>query len=262
MLIWKSLSKLADDTNKPSVLLVHLVNLHQYLAQWKVSLHEEVELYRNALNLLDKTQEKLTNERIDIYNRFLTIFEKQFDAKLVSESAKEIKNIIVFILQNLPQNVNYGKFMEYKAIKELAKTENKLYELLEMVVQGNVADYQKQAQNYSSVITANGLNADLILGKIRVNSLFQLARSSRTLTLKAISAKLTLSEDEVEVCIVKAIQNGDLEAKIDQIEGIVYITSLNETSCRSNEWKSIAEGLAKFKNIYTEFSESLKNSRR
>jgi len=260
--IWKTLTKLAEDANRPIVLLVHLVNLHQYLAQWKVSVQEEVELYRSALNLLDKTQEKLINERIDIYNRFVNIFERNFDSKLVAESSKEIKNIVLFVLQNLPQKVNYGKLLEYKAIKEFSKSENILYEILEMVVQGNVAEYEKKAQTFSAAISSYGLNSELIIERIRVNSIFQLARSNRTLTFKAISAKLNLSEDDVEICVVRAIQNGYLEAKIDQIEGIVYVTSLNETSCRSNEWKSIGEGLAKFKNVYTEFLETLKSSRR
>jgi hypothetical protein len=260
VLIWKSLTKLAEDTNRPTVLLVHIINLHQYLAQWKLSLQEEVEVYRGALNLLDKTQEKLISERLDIYTRFLNIFERQFDAKLYADSAKEIKNILIFILQNLPQSVNYGKFLEYKAIKEISKSDAKLYELLEMIVQGNVSDYQKQ--NFTSTISAHGLDAELILERIRVNSIFQLARTSRNLTLKAIASKLSLSEDDVEVCVVRAIQKGDLEGKIDQIEGVVYITSLNETSCRSNEWKSIGESLGKFKNVYTQFLETLKSSRR
>jgi len=78
------------------------------------------------------------------------------------------------------------------------------------------------------------------------------------LTIKNISKALNLSEEDTEVCVVKAIQNGDLDAKIDQIEGSVFIASLNETFCRKNEWDSIEKGLSNFKNLYSEFAEVLK----
>jgi len=53
-----------------------------------------------------------------------------------------------------------------------------------------------------------------------------------------------------------------LDAKIDQIEGFVYIASLNETYCSVDEWTSIEKGLGSFKNLYTEFFDVLQKSKK
>jgi len=49
------------------------------------------------------------------------------------------------------------------------------------------------------------LNQDGIVEKIRLNSLFQLSRVNKTVTIKEIAKALNLNEDDSEVCVVKAI---------------------------------------------------------
>jgi len=46
----------------------------------------------------------------------------------------EIKAVVVYILYNLPKNVNYGKLLELTAVKQLGAKDQKLYSLLEIVI--------------------------------------------------------------------------------------------------------------------------------
>jgi len=262
LIIWKSLVKLADETNRATVLLPHIVNLDQYVVNWKLNTKEQVELYKSAIQLMEKNQEKLSSERVRLYNKFLTIFEKNYDAKLVAESVNELRQIVLFTIRNLPQEINYGKFLELKAIKEFATHDPSLYQLLNISVQGNVADFEKGKAQFGPMIAKYNLDHQQLLDRIRLNSIFQLARKNKTLKLKDVASDLNLPEDEAETCVVKAIQNGDLEAKIDQIFGMIYITSLNDPSFKSDEWKSLSDKLEDFRGNYTEFLEILRKNKK
>jgi len=254
--------KLADETNRATVLLPHIVNLDQYVVNWKLNTKEQVELYKSAIQLMEKNQEKLSSERVRLYNKFLTIFEKNYDAKLVAESVNELRQIVLFTIRNLPQEINYGKFLELKAIKEFATHDPSLYQLLNISVQGNVADFEKGKAQFGPMIAKYNLDHQQLLDRIRLNSIFQLARKNKTLKLKDVASDLNLPEDEAETCVVKAIQNGDLEAKIDQIFGMIYITSLNDPSFKSDEWKSLSDKLEDFRGNYTEFLEILRKNKK
>jgi len=260
--IFRYLLKLAEESKRPSVLLVHLVNLDQYLSQWNVNAKESFEIYKDVLKMLEKAQEKFTNERVEIYIKFLNFLEKQFEPKLVVEFSNEIQYIIVFMLKNFPKDVNYGKLLDTKAIKEMAKIDAGLSDLLNISVQGNVSEYEKGKQNLNSAIQKHGLNLEQLTDRIRLNSIFQLARDSKSLKLKDVAAHLNLSVEEAEITVVKAIQNGDLEGKIDQIQEVLYIKSINDPSFKSNEWRTIGDKLENFRKTYVEFADILKKNKK
>jgi len=45
--------------------------------------------------------------------------------------------------------VNYGKLLDYQVVKDLGKREPKLYELLDIVVSGNITTFEKDAAKYN-----------------------------------------------------------------------------------------------------------------
>ena len=58
LIIWKILVKLADESNRPSVLLIYLINIDKFLEQWNLTPKEGVQTYISAINLLGKNPEK------------------------------------------------------------------------------------------------------------------------------------------------------------------------------------------------------------
>ena len=58
LIIWRTLVKLADESNRPNVLLIYLINIDKFVAQWNVTPQEGVEIYTLAINLLEKNPEK------------------------------------------------------------------------------------------------------------------------------------------------------------------------------------------------------------
>jgi len=106
------------------------------------------------------------------------------------------------------------------------------------------------------------LNLEQLTDRIRLNSIFQLARDSKSLKLKDVAAHLNLSVEEAEITVVKAIQNGDLEGKIDQIQEVLYIKSINDPSFKSNEWRTIGDKLENFRKTYVEFADILKKNKK
>jgi hypothetical protein len=55
---FRNILKLAEELNRPHILLVHLTNIDQYIASWKITKDQEIELYKSALNLINKSDDK------------------------------------------------------------------------------------------------------------------------------------------------------------------------------------------------------------
>ncbi len=57
--IFYSILKLADELNKPSILLTHLNTIDEYISAWQLSKDQQIKLLSLALRLINKTDDKL-----------------------------------------------------------------------------------------------------------------------------------------------------------------------------------------------------------
>jgi hypothetical protein len=55
---FKYILKLADQCNRPNILLVHLMNIDEYVTSWNLNKDEEIEIFRTALHLINKADNK------------------------------------------------------------------------------------------------------------------------------------------------------------------------------------------------------------
>jgi len=78
------------------------------------------------------------------------------------------------------------------------------------------------------------------------------------LKLSQVEKSLNLSETETEFWIIKALQSGHIDGKIDQLEGIVYINAIHDSSFKNDDWNLIEKKLEgfckKFDNMITDIS--------
>jgi hypothetical protein len=57
--VFSSLLSLADQNNRPNVLLTHLGNIDEYITQWNLSKENQVKLLKLAVKLINKCDDKL-----------------------------------------------------------------------------------------------------------------------------------------------------------------------------------------------------------
>ena len=106
-------------------------------------------------------------------------------------------------MKYLPNGFNYGRLLDLKAVKEVAKDDINLYNLLTITISGNIADTEKTESILEQTIQKYGyfnnllllynlldLNREELFQRIRLNSVFQLARTSKSLKLKDVADKL------------------------------------------------------------------------
>ena len=55
---FKHILRLADECKKPNILLVHLMNIDEYVSSWNLNKDEEIEIFRQALYLINKADHK------------------------------------------------------------------------------------------------------------------------------------------------------------------------------------------------------------
>ena len=55
---FKNILKLADECNRPNILLVHLMNIDEYVSSWNLNKDQELEIFRIALHLINKANVK------------------------------------------------------------------------------------------------------------------------------------------------------------------------------------------------------------
>ena len=77
--------------------------------------------------------------------------------RLINESTLQIKNIISFLLKNLPNGFNYGRLLDLRVVKEVAKNDVDLYNLLMITISGNVADTEKEDSLLENTIQKYGI---------------------------------------------------------------------------------------------------------
>ena len=68
-------------------------------------------------------------------------------------------------MKNLPTGFNYGRLLDLKAVKEVAKNDIDLYNLLTITISGNIADTEKAESVLEETIQKYGYSNNLLFLK-------------------------------------------------------------------------------------------------
>lgn len=131
-----------------------------------------------------------------------------------------------------------------------------LYELLNIVNNGDLTRLNAFFENHSEVIERYQLNATVLKDHCRLLALTKLCSGCQHMSYSEIASALSVSSVEAEVYIVLAIQYGLIEGKIDQIKEEFTVTYILEgfVRCRrtqcigvDDEWKNMLEKISQWK---------------
>lgn len=258
---FKKILDLADKVNKPNVLLVHLTMIDQYVASWNLNKDQEIDLYRSALSLINKSDDKYYREKHQVYTKYLTALNAKFDQQVFNQNKKDIENVILRILITFPDNIDFNNLLELKSISEVKNSNTVLYELFSLALNGDYQEFIQWNQKNSNFLKSNGISEQKIIDRVRLRSFFKLAQNKKSLKINEVQKSLDLNETEAEFWIIKALQSGRVDGKIDQLEGFLYINGINDTSFKSGDWKELDTKLESFKKQFEGMIEHLKKDK-
>lgn len=184
------------------------VHSHFYLLSSDLYMKEgnHAEFYRSSLRFLGCTEyEDLTKEEQAKHAFFLSL------AALLGEG--------VF---------NFGELLAHKILESLTGTENEwLKDLLFAFNSGDVAKFRQLSPQWKTQADL-AHNETLLFEKVCLLCLMEMTfrreATERMITFDQIAKETTLPVDQVELLTMKALSQGLVKGKIDQVSGIVHLT--------------------------------------
>ena len=124
-----------------------------------------------------------------------------------------------------------------------------LLALLEIFTAGSFADFTAFRAAKKGRLEALGLQADAAEDKMRVMALAGLAAGSEgaRLAYSQVEAALQVGEAEVEGWIVKAIGEGVLEGRMDQMQQVLHVQRATKRAFGAQDWEEVSARLEGFR---------------
>lgn len=134
------------------------------------------------------------------------------------------------------------------ALESLEGTENSwLMDLLRVMADGNVAGFQKLAEERAKEISALPAlvsRAELVKEKITllalVNMVFERPSAERTLYFKDVAVRTGVELDKVEWVIMRALSLGLIKGNMDQVDATVTVSWVMPRVLDNNQLKALA----------------------
>eukprot|EP00566_Odontella_aurita_P011786 CAMPEP_0113595622 /NCGR_PEP_ID=MMETSP0015_2-20120614/39844_1 /TAXON_ID=2838 /ORGANISM="Odontella" /LENGTH=413 /DNA_ID=CAMNT_0000502969 /DNA_START=130 /DNA_END=1372 /DNA_ORIENTATION=+ /assembly_acc=CAM_ASM_000160 len=98
-----------------------------------------------------------------------------------------------------------------------------LYELLRIIQEGKLDDFESFASSNPSAVTDAGLSRETCVRHMRLLSLCSLAAEHEEIPYSAIGSTLRVDDAEVESWVISAVSSGLLVAKMDQLQKVVLV---------------------------------------
>jgi len=168
-------------------------------------LDETSEYYRSALKYLGCTPLET-----------LTLEEKRGHAERLTIAAIIGENVY-----------NFGELLAHPVLNSLRGTKKWLIDLLIAFNSGNLADFRRLRHNWETVKEFKD-NAKHLETKIKLLCImemtFKRAATERQLQFSEIAKEAEISEDQVELYVMKAIAKGLVKGRIDEVDRKVHMT--------------------------------------
>jgi translation initiation factor 3 subunit M len=191
----------------------------------------------NLLKVIDGQEEK----SIDFTLKYLAAFENAPDS--IGESAEAAKSAIASYIR-LQTNASCD-LLDYKAIQALKSGKDaKVYELLEIFLTRDVADYLSFMKGNGAVLKDLGLNEDETLTKMRLVTLGGIRSGGDEVSYKEICEKLQIDMNDCEEWVVRGISSGLVGAKLDQVREVCMITRSTQRVFGKQQWSELKNSLS------------------
>merc|ERR1711953_575795 len=139
---------------------------------------------------------------------------------------------------NLPSVIQYDDLLSLDTVKAL-KANNKhadLVGLCGIFLSGTVNDLRDFHAKKKTLFEEHKLSYDDALSKIRLLTLATLAHGRSEMSLGEVAQALEESEDSVESWVVRAISEGFIDGRIDQLNHKVLVKSAFQRKFEKEEW--------------------------
>jgi len=187
------------------------------------------------------------NKRVDAFlflKRFHSLHQGSKDAEL-----KAVHDLTVQFTKDaiqLPSVIQFDDILSFDTVKALDKsgsTEKELVGLCRVFLSGTVQEFRDFHKKNGKLFEQNCLKFDDALSKIRLLALASLSHGKSELSLEEVASVLEEKVENIEEWVVKAISEGFIDGRIDQLNHKVLVKSAFQRKFEKEEWQFLDDKL-------------------
>jgi len=238
--VFKYVIDYAHATNMFDQILPYLEYLDAWLADWEI--HLKVEDKRLLFKDL-AVYVRASGRQLDAFSylkRYHQLFQGEAEAVLTDDTVVACTVQLLKDAVEVPTVIQFDDLLGFDTVKALSKSkkssESGLVKLCEIFFSGSLSDMRQFESKNQALFKEHGLNTEDVIAKIKLLSLATMALHKNEMSLAEVATGLEESEEEVERWVIRAISEGIIDGRIDQLNAKVLVKSVFQRQFESTEW--------------------------
>ncbi|KAI5358909.1 putative proteasome component (PCI) domain, eIF3 subunit M helix domain-containing protein [Septoria linicola] len=233
------------NTGNFDTLAPQLKNVDSWVEEWELEPAEARTLY---LAISDAAT--TAKETEDAYHYLLKALNTIQTDAATSEARELSIRALKFALQK-EKHFDFQDLTALDSVQALRKSDETLFELLELFSTENFDDLQDFKEGNGSFLQEQNLDEDILDKKMRLltfASLAAAAHQTRTLPYAQIAKALQIPSSEVEMWVIDSIRSGLVEGKLSQQKQEFLIHRSTYRVFGDSQWREVASRLDVWRN--------------
>jgi len=247
--VFKHIIQYAAEAKLFDQVLPYLEYLDSWMADWEDS---------GSLNLKDKcklflnlsTYMRTLGKRVDAFmylKRYAQLFQGGNDTGSDPKEVEESTIMLVKDALQLPSVIQFDDVLAFDTVKSLSKGKHaKLIELCKLFLNGDVKDLDSFHKKNEKVFKEYELNFQDAMSKMRLLTLATKVHGKSEISLAEVAEALEEKEDNVEKWVVRALSEGVIDGRIDQLNHKVLVKSAFQREFGKAEWAFLESKLVQW----------------
>ncbi|OVA00821.1 Proteasome component (PCI) domain [Macleaya cordata] len=217
--------------------------MDSFLKEWNIGTLDQRELFLAISNILRENKSS-SKDSFNFLTKYLATFSGE-EAYIMSEAKEEAARAIVEFVK--APDMFQCDLLDMPAVAQLEKDGKYalVYQLLKIFLTQRLDAYLDFQAANSTLLKSYGLVHEDCITKMRLMSLADLGlNDSGEIPYALIRDTLRVTDDEVELWVVKAIAAKLLDCKMDQLNQIVIVSRCSERLFGPHQWQTLRSKLS------------------
>ncbi|CAN0170756.1 unnamed protein product [Ascophyllum nodosum] len=227
-----------------AMLASFFAGVDEWIQGWDLSVKNQRRLYLLISDTL-KTEGK-QDESQKFLMKFLATYDEASAGELSEVKAQAVRGCIGAVRAPIVSFTEQHNLLGMAAVAQLKEDPkySAVYELLHIFSVEKLGEYLAFHEKNAKTLADNQIDHDRCVSSMRLLSLCSLATEHEEIPYQVVADTLQVKGDEeVEEWVLRAIQTGLMEAKMDQMQRVVVIRRCTNRVFGPSQWKTLQKKL-------------------
>mmetsp|Transcript_32908 Transcript_32908/g.104763 ORF Transcript_32908/g.104763 Transcript_32908/m.104763 type:complete len:287 (-) Transcript_32908:68-928(-) len=245
--VFMDILRYARAASIPEVVLPSMKRVEAWAKEWDLGAEESRALFLECSNFM-RDYKPSSRSSFDFLLSYLSTFEGAPAGALAAVKEEAVRAVVEFIKS--PDNFQCD-LLDMSSVCALEKDPKSsgLFKLLSIFLTERLQSFLDFCSANPSLLDSYGLKYDDCVSKMRLMSLAALATESPSgeIDYGTVRDTLMVKDGEVEEWVVRAISLKLVEAKMDQLRGVVVISRATQRVFSRPQWEDLRSKLAQWR---------------